>query len=341
MKKFLFTFIIIILIVTVGIYFISGMIFNVAAKKMISQLKPHLANQGISINDYNYKYIRFSSLRTITVYDLYSIIEINLPQQNNDIYTSYFNAEKINFHLENLKKTAVNVSCSDFNLYVEQLKDIPGTSFARIDQGYVKLGQPIVLSRPLTGLKNIFQNITNLFDEKELSPNLTMRALVTIKLGNKNSQAHLYTVQEGGQTTLQFRHEDIKHMADTLALELSDEETAIIARYPLRTTPIMRITLDAKDTSRKAKKQDRSLPKDAYRHVLWSYLLTQEFGPAFAQKVTDAHETLPTNTTAQRKMDFHNNRIGRDYALQGVSRDRIVWLVKNDKNIIKFPKEVR
>ena len=93
----------------------------------------------------------------------------------------------------------------------------------------------------------------------------------------------------------------------------------------------------AKDTSKDAHKRDRSVPEDAYRHVLWSYLLTQKFGPEFAETVTDAHETLPTNTAAERRMDFHNNRIGREFAQQGVKRERILWLVKNHRDVIRYP----
>ncbi|MFO7889377.1 MAG: hypothetical protein R6V04_03460 [bacterium] len=336
MKKFFITFIILLILVS-GIYFVSGMIFDAAARAIITQLKPQLKNQGITLDDYDYKCIRFSSLRTITVYDFYSLVKL---QKNNKFFTSYFYAEKIHFRLLRLKKTAITISCSDFNTYVKQLKDIPGTSFARIDQGFIELGQPILLSQPLAGFKKGFQNITNLFDERKTSFDIILRARVTINLNEKKSQVYLHTVQEEGQILLRFNKEDIKKMANIFAVELSDEEAAIIARYPLRATRIMQITLDAKDSSRKAKRKNRSVPEDAYRHVLWSYLLTREFGPEFAQKVTDAHETLPTNTAAQRAMDFHNNRIGRDYALQGISRDRILWLVRNDKKVIKNPREV-
>lgn len=340
MKKFLITLIIIILVLA-GIYFISGMIFSAAGNKIITQLQPQLKNQGISLDDYDFKYIRFSSLRTVSVYDFHSIITLQLSSQNNKSYTTIFYAEKINFYLKNLNPASFTVSCSDFRMYVENAEDIPGTSFARLNQGYVKLSRPIVLSHPLSAFESEIQNIKNLFDEKKINSSLIIRAQVTIKLGDKTAQAYLYTLQEKGHTSLQFREEDIKNMAETFSLQISDEEAAIIAQYPLRTTRIMQITLDAKTTSRKAKKHNRSVPEDAYRHVLWSYLLTQEFDPAFAEQVTDAHETLPTNTAAQRAMDFHNNRIGRAYALQGVSRDRILWLVRNDKNVIKSAREIR
>jgi len=340
MKKFLITLIIIILLIA-GIYFISGMIFSAAGNKIITRLQPQLKNQGISLENYDFKYIRFSSLRTVSVYDFHSIITLQLSSQSNNFYTTIFYAEKINFSLKNLNPAAFTVSCSNFRMYVENAEDIPGTSFARLNQGYVKLPRPIVLSQPHSGLKNELQNIKNLFDEKKISSNLIIRAQVTIKLGDKTAQAYLYTVQKKNQTSLQFREEDIKNMAETFSLQISDEEAAIIAQYPLRTTRIMQITLDAKNTSRKAKKHNRSVPEDAYRHILWSYLLTKEFGPDFAEQVTDAHETLPTNTAAQRAMDFHNNRIGRNYALQGVNQDRILWLVKNDKNVIKSAREMR
>ncbi|WP_238314615.1 DUF6973 domain-containing protein, partial [Methylobacterium crusticola] len=77
----------------------------------------------------------------------------------------------------------------------------------------------------------------------------------------------------------------------------------------------------AETTAHNAHAKDRTIPEDAYRHVLWSYLLTKEFGPAFASRVTDAHEQGPTgNTPKERKQDYHNNAVGRRYAREGISQ---------------------
>lgn len=341
MKKFLIISLIIITLAVTAVYFLSGFIFNAAADKLIPQLLPYLASRGIDISDYNYKSIKFSSVRTITVYDVHIKFNLKLTRQRNIKYESFFLADKINFYITDLKKTAFILSCDNFKLYVNRTENFPGTTFGRFDHGYLQMQDPVLLSNLRIRLKKMQQDISNLFNEKNMASNIIIRALVTLKVRGKKSQANLFTVIEEGHTSLRFKEKDIKKMAATFEIKLSHEEAAIIARYPVRAPAIIRITSEAETFSRHARKTDRSVPEDAYRHVLWSYMLTQEFGNAFAEKVTDAHETLPTNTAAERKMDFHNNRIGREYANQGVNREKILWLVKNDRQVIKYPHNTR
>ena len=104
---------------------------------------------------------------------------------------------------------------------------------------------------------------------------------------------------------------------------------------------IMSITSEARRTARESHARDRSIPEDAYRHVLWSYLLTRAFDEPFAQQVTDAHEILPTNTAAERRMDYINNLIGREYARRGVTQNQILYLVHNDPQVVRSPEEVQ
>ena len=83
----------------------------------------------------------------------------------------------------------------------------------------------------------------------------------------------------------------------------------------------------------------KAIPEDAYRHVLWSYLLTKRFGPVFARHVTDAHEEGdPTDTAADHIMDYHNNAIGRQYALKHYRKDEILDRVLSDPNVIRTPR---
>lgn len=338
MKRFLLGVFTFILILAGVLYFGSSFVFNAAADKVAPRFLPQLAERGIQIDRYEYSSIKWTPPRTITIHDLQTSFALGLPNQEKK-YESVFYAEQVNFHITNLRDPAAYVSCDNFQLYVDRSAEIPGTSFGRFDHGFVTLRDPIRLADPRSGVKNMLQKLSDIFDEKEVDPNVIVRALVTLKVRDKEAQAYLYTVRDGDSAYLRFEEKDIRNMADTFDLELSDEEVSIIAQYPVRAPIVMRITSDAKDTSGDAHRRDRSVPEDAYRHVLWSYLLTQKFGPEFAEMVTDAHETLPTNTAAERRMDFHNNRIGRELAQQGVKRDRILWLVRHDARIIRYPED--
>ena len=340
LKKVITSLAILFIVALAIIYFASGVFFDAAAKRVLPRVLPRLAERGIHVIDYDYESIKITSPRTVTAKNVRAALSLNRGGGEQK-YKARFFAERVNFHIADMAPPAATLSCANFQFLVEKDTEIPGTAFGRFDHGYIRLRDPITLSDPRSGLHNILQNISALFREEDASLNAVIRALVTFKVRDKEAQAYLYTVRENGVASLRFEEKDIRKMADIFNLELSDDEVGIIANYPLRAPIIMRITSDAKETSRNAHKRDRSVPEDAYRHVLWSYLLTQKFGEAFAETVTDAHEVLPTNTAEERKMDFHNNRIGREYAQRGVKRERILWLVKNDENVIKKPGDVR
>ena len=119
---------------------------------------------------------------------------------------------------------------------------------------------------------------------------------------------------------------------------MTDLEIALIAEYPLRAPDLLLIKKYAERTAMTAHEKDRSVPEDAYRHVLWSYLLTQEFDAEFAEQVTDAHEIgSTTNTEADHRMDYNNNAVGRRFAAEGVTEFEILPRVRRDRSVIRQP----
>ncbi|WP_051132969.1 WXG100 family type VII secretion target [Nocardia paucivorans] len=55
---------------------------------------------------------------------------------------------------------------------------------------------------------------------------------------------------------------------------------------------------------------------DAFRHIYWNALMTQEFGPEWTQEYASKHEGRPDNAAVREAMDLHNNEVGRNIALQ-------------------------
>ena len=62
-------------------------------------------------------------------------------------------------------------------------------------------------------------------------------------------------------------------------------------------------------------------PTNAFRHAFWNYLIcvkcyevsgSREKVADWAEKITDLHEDLSPNDELAKKMDLHNNRIGRE-----------------------------
>jgi hypothetical protein len=115
----------------------------------------------------------------------------------------------------------------------------------------------------------------------------------------------------------------------------------IIAENPVKAPKLLKISSKATDTAASAHEQNPKVPETAYRHVLWSFLLTREYGPDFAKKVTDAHEFRNDpekrnnpDAETQRFQDFTNNEVGRKYAALGYNESDILNHVMTDPNVI-------
>jgi hypothetical protein len=75
-------------------------------------------------------------------------------------------------------------------------------------------------------------------------------------------------------------------------------------------------------SSRNFPKQHLNDEGDAFRHFVWSGLLTKTLGSTRAKEYLDAHEADPDQPRSERKMDDFNNSAGREAAQKlGDSKD--------------------
>ncbi len=64
---------------------------------------------------------------------------------------------------------------------------------------------------------------------------------------------------------------------------------------------------------------------DAFRHALWSALITKELGEYWAKTYTDAHEAYPENPKEEFEMDQYNNGVGREIGKQFIDDEDATW----------------
>lgn len=195
------------------------------------------------------------------------------------------------------------------------------------------------LTKPGWTAQDIRRKLKALFLENEAVGDVKFNGDVKLTVEEVELAAHLCTEQEGDRFRLRFRESDIQELSDRKNMGLAPEQIKIISQYPLRAPVIMSVTDRARDLARQHEPNDVWL-RDAHRHVTWSFLLTQHFGPDFATLVTNAHERRPGNRPKERAMDFHNNAIGRRLFADGVAIDTIAQRVRKDPDIIRHPDEV-
>jgi hypothetical protein len=74
---------------------------------------------------------------------------------------------------------------------------------------------------------------------------------------------------------------------------------------------------------------------------MWSFMLTEAFGPNFAQLVTDAQERKPGNEHFERLMDYTNNAVGRALVAENVKLEQIPRLVIQDSRVVLSPEDAK
>ena len=101
-------------------------------------------------------------------------------------------------------------------------------------------------------------------------------------------------------------------------------EGAVAFLNPLDALKGGRLSDDAKDMARNLFPGAvlRNDTADAFRHALWSFLMTRELGPEMAKRFGDAHEISKPNPDGERLMDLYNNHMGRVLALDPKNKGR-------------------
>lgn len=122
---------------------------------------------------------------------------------------------------------------------------------------------------------------------------------------------------------------------------LNRAEKALVVVDPLTAYTVARIAIHARN--RAAALYPHSIesgPGDAFRHAYWNALMVKHVGWWAAKAWADAHEYGPSPTTLKkrmlRKMDFFNNKAGRDctssfdlWVTNEQLEDRVLTLLKS------------
>ena len=260
---------------------------------------------------------------------------------NRDKIRSQFDASSVEIMVVQVMPPKARLSLKEFGLKLHP-DDIPKDfPFDQFRSGSFT-SQALPIHNLKASFKEAYQQLTTLFTENVVNADFSFSGYVSVPVKKgKHVDVLLYTeMVEGEGRRLRFKREDLDKLVEASDVRVSSDMLDILSQYPLRTPFIMLITHEAKAESSKLKKKFPSYPEDAHRHILWSYMLTKEFGPEFAKMVTDSHETLDGNTADERKMDYHNNAVARNLATEGVELSKIRQLIMKDPRIIRHPSEV-
>lgn len=93
-------------------------------------------------------------------------------------------------------------------------------------------------------------------------------------------------------------------------------EANFIRKYPMDAYAIYQAANEAKNLTWKHFPDSRDFlndRSDAFRHFVWSGLITHKTGEIKAKEYLDAHEAFPSNPIKDKNMDLFNNQKGIEY----------------------------
>ena len=158
---------------------------------------------------------------------------------------------------------------------------------------------------------------------------------------------------------------DFQKISEVLGEKLTKYEFAVYCENPLRMPKMLRIRDYASSQAWEEHKINEKVPEEAYKHILWAYLLTLAYDEQFSTETTDSHEIDPAGRTELKvrtyyqaetgrtdpveysehpedpktereiQQDLINNAIGRKYARNGYPEDRLLERTMSDPDVVR------
>ena len=221
---------------------------------------------------------------------------------------------------------------------VESIHALQVPSEWRIELERVQCQFEMGLLNPEKSIRRLLPEFVRLVTEGETVLPLELSGKLSFWLKGKPAEVGLGVSQKKDTYAILLNREDLLPLLDRFEEKLTEAEVDVIAAYPLRAVRLLEIKDRAESMSKRAFMLDATVPQDAYRHILWSFLLTKAYGEDFAKQVGDAHEKGDTgNTASERLMDLHNNAIGRKYAAEQIVERTVLQRVLSDPEIRREP----
>lgn len=352
MKK-LITFLLFVLIVGGGLYFVSGVILEMASDRAIDYIVKNIKSPSIEYTRPLYRNVNLSSFNAVTWED----VSFDVRMVRNEIAkTAEELSLKIGEMMISLESLSERVVLLDVKKVSALAKEKGSGAVSGISGAgdYMERGNLKVRIK-LRGFSKavVTQQVRDLIKEIHAFSThgvtgipLSFSATKMFEIKGKPHRARLSVEQKGDEYRLVMDKDDLKIIAATMSGEkASSMDIEVISRNPIKAPQLLRIREKAATTAKLARQRDSNVPEDAYRHVLWNYLLAKAYGEAFAKEVADAHEVYADqermskeeilNMNIESYQDLHNNAAGRRYAKMEYPESGILRYVLNDDAVIR------
>jgi hypothetical protein len=314
-------------------YWAGNLALDRASRALATTLVERTRDSEIRIHELDFASVGISSLRSASWNDVRVLVENRGgegPTERFDV-----NVERASLQLGSPSTGVVEIRGLRIELEGESGASRIGR--ARFESDRVRLPVEVDPADPTSDLKAAALGALGLVRSGATSTPIELDGRVVLPLRGREASVRVRVEDSEHGRTLVADRGDLAVVSSLFHEKLTEAEIELISANALRAPRLLRLTEAAEARSREARGRDSRVPKDAYRHVLWSYLLTREFGDKFAEAVTDAHEQRPGNHPSELDMDVRNNRVGRAYANRGVPESEILERVMTDPDVVRAP----
>ena len=329
--------------VTLSILLRYSDFFLFSSSHKISQVLVSKKNHNMRLLKLDFDDAKLYSIHLIGWNKVSARISVNDKKEffcNKDIF---INADNLKIQLTDLFKRQFILSADGITMSLKNNNDtVDKAAFSRensLEKGSLKIWFHFDFLDIKTfdkQIRGLFEKISSVLYNGKTTMPLDFSGIYTFNIKNEPVKARLSTHYDDKFYSIRVNKEFFKVISWMLQEELTEPEIELLSENTFKIPKLLRIKNIAQNKSEKMAEKNNNIPEDAYRHVLWSYLLAMEYGTDFAEKVTNAHEEGDiTNTKWKHQMDYNNNAIGREYALAQYKENAVLLKLLQDPRVIR------
>jgi hypothetical protein len=335
------------LIVLLGSFFLviinADKLVNHYSHQIVKILNERAVRHGARIKNFSYTDVHFTSLNTITWRNINAKVTLPHPSEILAINNLQVNANLLSMQISGFIMPEFSFAVTGMNVTGAVTQgDLQNSSTHQaenlaVSQASIRFRLDLFSKKTISAqLRDIAHNIYDITDSGQTLYPITLKAVGSFNVRDERVKALLTVKRQGSEYLIILNKESLKIISWLFEEPLTEPEINILSKNPFRAPRLLKIKDEAQKISHKAHSMNDTVPEDAYRHILWSYLLTRQYGTDFAQQVTDAHEQGNTdNSAAEHRMDYTNNRIGRRYASQKYGKEDILFQLLRDSEVVR------
>ena len=333
-----FSLVVLLLLLAVAYVWVNGALDRMS-RRAASQLVELADRKGVEVVDPDFASVRLSGIASATWSDLSATVKLTEAE-------TVVSERPWEVHIDHVTanwsaRDPTLISADHITIDAAKLDQDDDAPQRQVELRGFRYQVDLSLSNPRPAVRQVVSELVRLISQGNTSRPFEVSGKIVFTLRGEPAEVKAQAVGKNDAYMVLLDRDDVAPLSNRFDERLTEAEVDIICAKPLRAMRLLEIKESAESAARRANELDATVPQDAYRHVLWSYLLATAYGEPFAKEVGDAHESGETgNTPAERQMDLHNNAIGRRYAAENVKRSDVLSRVMSDANVRREPKPI-